>query len=667
MKHQKGFLMIAAVIIIMALGLASSALVYMYMRTTESVPYLTSIPQTGLLAEESLEKGKSKLTQPIIAERESCAGLKNIVSNVSTTLSTAIPNDSTPATITVANNAQFTAAGCMLIDNEVFQYTSQPNATTFAGVTRFPGGVPASHESNTNVYPSPCSTRPSPNQVSSTLSVAIASNTTPNSITVSETSAFARDGGRVLIGREVFQYGRISDATTLTNIKRAQDESIAAAHVVGEQVSQYQCTVSGIGAQPVIGTQPVGNILVSREYLQGVQQPLLYAVGASGTITRWNSDTAELAWQTMTSGTTSNINGISVLNYHSGWAVANSPAGVTFNYERLQGGTWTNVSVPDSARGVNLYAVDAPSESEAWAVGDPASSNMIINRWVRNLNNDSTNWCVMPCSGKTFTAASNIQNSALYAIKTYDTNGDGFADMGFAAGVTAGSSHSGGKGNGQGALNCSPEGLNHGGCGGDFSSTGTGSTGPGVILYYSGTGWSSITKAPLNYTQPSIIGQIQGLDITPYGNNPPIEAFFVGHTNTTKSIITRLRMSGGESWNTANNNFSQILRAVSVIDTNGDGLADFGCAVGDQGMVVTFNSSMATTVTTLPTTNSLNAVTVLNPNDIWVAGDGGVRYHFDGTNWVSITGDGLTANLHGIAKVAAKKSPFSLWFKKNNE
>lgn len=655
--------MIAAVVIIVVLALVSSALVYLYMRTSESLPYLTTVPQAGFSAAGSLDQSKKNLTHPVIANRQTCAGVTDSSSDVSSTLSTSIPANSTPATITVANNTLFTLSGCVLIDNEVFQYTDKPNATTFSGVTRVTGGTPAAHASTANVYPSACRAFQPPQNASATLTQQLPTNTAPTTITVSNSSAFAPHG-RVLIGREVFQYGRKSDATnTLANVTRAQDVSMAVAHVAGENVSQYQCTLSGTG------TASVGGRLVSREYQQGVQQPLLYAVGASGTITSWNANTAELAWQTMASGTSSDINGLSVLNYHTGWAVGNSPAGITFNLERLQGSAWANVSIADSTHGVNLHAVDAPSESEAWAVGDPASSKMIIYRWVRNISNDSTNWCVMPCGGKTFTAASNIQDSALYAVKTYDTNGDGYADAGFAAGVTAGSGQGGGQGHGQGAENCDEQGLSHGGCGGVFSTTGEGSTGGGIILYYSGTGWNSITAAPLNYSLPSIVGQILGLDITPYGSNAPIEAFFVGRTssdNSPKGLITRLRMSGGASWNTTNNNFAQILHAVSVIDTNGDGLADFGCAVGRNGMVVTFDSSMATTTTTLPTTNTLNAVTVLNANDIWVAGNGGVRFHYDGTSWVSITGDGLTANLYGIAKVAAQTSPFSLWFNKTN-
>lgn len=596
MHNQKGFLLITAVIIIVIVGILSSALVSMFSLTSETTRHLQAIPAANALAESGLEQGKKNITELIIANRQSCTNL-----SYTTTLTT--------------------------------------------------GTAQASHsQSSGNSI--------NPRYSYSTLTSGITSGSTPTSIAVSDSSVFA-PRGRVMIGRETFQYGRILSATSLDKISRAQDGSLAIAHPVGSEVSQYQCMLSGTGS----------TVTASREYQQSTQQPVVYAIGANGTLLRWNSDTSELVWEPINSGTTNTFKGVSLQNYHSGWAVGNSSNGVTFNLARLQGNSWTNIAISDSAHAVNLNAVYATSSNEAWAVGDPASNSMIIYNWVRNGSNDNANWCIMPCRSKTLTVSPTLINSALYAIKTYDIDGDGYADMGFAAGVTAGTGggQGGGKGNeGQGEENCSEQGLSHGGCGGLFSEDGTGTTGGGVIFYYSGTGWSPITAAPLNYTLPSIIGQILDLDITSFGNNAPVEAFFVGRTSSNTSaigIITRLRMSGGSaSWNTTNNNFAQVLKSVSVIDTNGDGFADFGCAVGNAGTVVTFDSNMNTTLTTLNAAINLNSVVVLSSSDIWVAGDNGARFHYDGTSWVAFN-DGLTANkLYGIAKVSSKNSPFGPWY-----
>lgn len=494
----------------------------------------------------------------------------------------------------------------------------------------------------------------------STLTTAIANNATPSSIAVSDTSVFAPHG-RVMIGRETFQYGRIGSTTSLEMISRAQDDSIATAHPIGSHVSQYQCTLSATGS--------TGANTASREFQQGVQQSVAYAVGSNGALLRWNSDIPELEWKNVNIGTTNFFKNISLQNYHSGWAVANSTNGIVFNLARLEGNNWENIGINDTAHAVNLNAVYTTSSNEAWAVGDPASNSLIIYNWVRNASNDNTNWCIMPCRGKTLTVGATLINAALYGIKMFDIDGDGYADRGFAAGVTAGNAGGGGGGggsndnNGSGEDNCSEQGLSHGGCGGLFSEDGTGTTGGGIILYYSGTGWSSITTAPLNYTLPSIIGQILDLDVTPFANNAPVEAFFVGRTSSNNSptgIITRLRMNGGSaSWNTANNNFPQILKSVSVIDSDGDGFADFGCAVGNAGIAVIFDHNMNATTTILNAAINLHSVVVLNKNDIWAVGDNGARFHYNGSGWV-VFNDGVTTNnLYGVAKTSYKKNPYS--------
>ena len=414
-RQQQGFLVITAVVIIVILGLLSSALVAIFTRANEATLHLQAIPAASALAESGLEQAKSNITQPVIANRQSCVNLSN-------------------------TNALSTGSA--------IASRSQNSANSI-----------------------------NPRYSYSTLTAAMTSSGSPTTIAVSDSSVFAPHG-RVMIGRETFQYGRIGSATSLDDVTRAQDGTLAMAHAIGNQVSQYQCTLSG--------TDTVGTaLLASREYQQGAQQPVVFAVGDNGTLLRWNSDTSELAWQAISSGTTNNFNGVSLQNYHSGWAVADSTNGTVFNLARLQGNAWSNVGVTDTAHAVNLYAVDTTSSNEAWAVGDPASSLVIIYNWIRNSSNDSTNWCIIPCNSKTITLSTSLNNSALYAIKMNDIDGDGYADRGFAAGVTAGTG--GGKGggngnNGQGTQNCSPQGLSHGGCGGNFSPDGTGTSGGGIIV-----------------------------------------------------------------------------------------------------------------------------------------------------------------------------------------
>ena len=297
MRQQKGFLLIAAVIIIVVFALLSAALVSTILRATESTRYLHAIPEATALAESGLDLARKSLTITDLSTRQTCAGL-----------------DTTTALVT-GNSITGTATNS--VNNPRYAYA--------------------------------------------TLATAIANSTTPTTIIVNDTSVFALDGW-VLIGREVFQYERIANATTLAGVSRAQDGTEASAHIVGNVVSQYQCSIAGIGHAP--GTNPKA----IREYQQGMRQPLLFAAGQNGTILRWNGPTTELLWASQASGTALDLHAISALNYHSAWAVGDQTS-AGFTFVRLQGNTWTPAFAALGSE-TNLYGVDATSDNEAWAVGE---------------------------------------------------------------------------------------------------------------------------------------------------------------------------------------------------------------------------------------------------------------------------------------------------------
>ena len=552
--------MVTAVVIIVVFALLSAALVSIFLRSSEATLRLQAIPKAAALAEGGLDQAGRNLIQANLSARQTCVNLAT-----TTTLSTG--NSIAARASNIANNPRYAYA---------------------------------------------------------VLTAAIPNNTSPTTITVADSSVFAPDGW-VLIGREVFQYSRIADVTTLAGVMRAQDGSVASEQVVGATVSQYQCYIAGIGQSPA--TNPVS----IREYQQGMRQPVLFAVGQSGTVLRWNAETAELAWASQASGTTLDLYAVSALNYHEAWAVA-SQSSSAYQFARLQGNApWLPIAAA-LGNAVDLLGVDATSSKEAWAVGRKQGNNTTILRWVRNANNDSTNWCsasLSSCPGITMTEAS-IKNSQkdIYAVKTYDLNGDGFADMGFAVG-----------GNSDNSAPPADKG--------------------GVIWYYSGTGWGPITKAPLSFILPENVDLLSGLDITPNGNAAPLEAFFVGQNMISGGELLRLRIVNGAAvWVAINP--AQTLHAVSVEDTNGDGLADFGCAVGSNGLVVFFDSAMNPTYTTLTNNPNLNGIVVINSSDIWVIGDGGVSFHYDGTSWTSMATT-TSNNLNSLSAVFPKQTNLSRW------
>ncbi|KTD19874.1 type IV pilus modification PilV family protein [Legionella londiniensis] len=540
MKRQQGFLSLATVVVIVIFAILSATLVSMFIRASAYTVNLSAIPKASALAESGLEQGRANLTEPALADRQTCAGLANL---------TSLPTGNFTVSPAVGINPRYAFA---------------------------------------------------------TLSTAIASSGTPASITVTDGSVFVTGGGRVLIGREVFQYQRVN-GNILTGISRAEDGSTSASHPEGALVSQYQCNMASIG------NAPANNPQATREYQQGMQQPAVFAAGSGGTILRWNSPTNENAWESMSPGAYE-FNAISMINYHEGWAVADTQARVA----RLQGNAWT-LFQPSFSGNRDLYGVDAPSESEAWAVGSRQGNEFTIVRWVRDGSNSIANWCLLPCSGKTVsTSGTGSQQRDLFGIKTLDYNNDGFADIGWAVG----------------------------------GRDGTGSGNRGIIMVYDGAQWASSSLPPA----ANRIGRIYGVDAVANGNNPPVDVYFVSRStqNNTQGKLFRWRNG---SWSVVTT--SAPMHSVSVIDTNNDGLADFGMAVGDNGVVYSFDVNFAVSGPISISGQDLRGVDVISTTNAWIVGNGGVRFHYDGSSFV-LTGSG-GSNLNGVSGVAARQSPVSSW------
>ncbi|ETO92158.1 hypothetical protein [Legionella oakridgensis] len=552
MKHQRGFLTLTAVVIIVLFGILSATLVAMVIRASTAVIYLDAASKAASLAESGLEQGRQNLTQAALASRQTCVGLSSSLSMTTGSFSVGAANDAANAI--------------------------------------------------------------NPRYAFATLSTAIASGSTPATISVNNSAVFA-PYGRVLIGREVFEYDRIANSTTLAGIARAQDGSIASTHASGTLVSQYQCTMASIGRSPASNPNGV------RQYQQGIQQPVVFAAGGNGMILRWNSSTAELSWQSQSPGTYL-FNAISAVNYHEGWAVANGSGGSRLS--RLQGNNWTNITVSVS-QAPDLFGVDAPSANEAWAVGERGASNSLtILRWVRNASNSSTNWCQLPCGGKTVsTTGISNQERYLFAVKTLDTNGDGYADIGAAVG----------------------------------GQSGTGSGNRGIILIYDGTQWANLELPSSVYR----IGQLYGVDIIGNGNNAPKEAYFVGRSSQSSAQGKLFRLRDGV-WSAVITTTAPM-RSVSAVDTNGDGYADLGIAVGDNGVAYLFDGNFTVYGPFVLTGNDLKSAKVASPTDIWMVGTNGTRLHYNGTAVESVTSGVSTSNdLNGVSVISSQNTPVSSWY-----
>ncbi|MDF1760047.1 MAG: hypothetical protein P1U40_05890 [Coxiellaceae bacterium] len=101
-----------------------------------------------------------------------------------------------------------------------------------------------------------------------------------------------------------------------------------------------------------------------------------------------------------------------------------------------------------------------------------------------------------------------------------------------------------------------------------------------------------------------------------------------------------------------NNNNLEDLRAVSVIDTSGDGLGNIGFAVGDKGFILKYDGTNWTKVTS-STSDDLFGVQVISANEAWAVGDDGTVLRWNGSSWSTLSGTGIASNdiLEAVAAV----------------
>jgi hypothetical protein len=442
-------------------------------------------------------------------------------------------------------------------------------------------------------------------------------NTIGTSISLTNSSALA-PSGRIYIEREAIDYGfNDTVSNTLSELSRAVDGTQQSTHPIGTIVSQYLCTLKGTGLFPQV------NPFAKRDLLRGAQLQAVYAVGNSNTHIQWNTPT-ELQWQN-SQGNPQNRTyySVDILNAHQGWAVgARSGNSLIFNH--LNQGAWVNVSlnVGNSQR-ANLYGVSAVSSQEAWAVGQRRSAVMTLWRWMGGADN---NWCrietASSCGGKIILSQPNTNQRELRAISVIDTTGDGLGNIGFAVG---------------------------------------GPNNQGVIMQYNGTQWFNVTALPAQ------TGRLYGVLVMPLGTASSVEAWAVGLASNSSSRGKILRFNGAQwqlSYN-ASTNQDRDIRAISMIDTTGDGRANYGWAVGRGGRNYEYINGSWSRGSNL--SGTLNSVTVITETDAWIVGQSGRRYHWDGSSWTNITvGNTTGQELRGVSSVSARSQPATQWRELNN-
>lgn len=424
-------------------------------------------------------------------------------------------------------------------------------------------------------------TASAPSIIFNTLSAGITSSST--SIAVTSAASFAPQG-RILIDHEAINYGAIS-GNTFVGLTRGADGTLASSHASGVRTSQYQCSLDVNAAIPTIASPRA-----ERELQWGVALQDGWAVGnravSNYTYYQWNG-TTELAWTDesfASCGTTCrvNLNAISMLSNADGWAVGDRTTAGFLTFLRWSGSAWSPSLTVTGCAAQNLQGVSIVSSLEGWAVGAryiAACGSGTTYRYTL-LKWNGTTWSLLTPSSSPNIPADNTANVNLNAVHVIDTTGNGLGNLGFAVGDT------------------------------------------GKILQYNGTNWVAVTSP--------VATNLFGVMVMSSS-----EAWAVGASGDI------LRWNG-TTWSLNNSTATQQLNAISMIDTDGDGLANFGVAVGNGGRIMTYNGS--TWAATTSSGTNLFAVGVIDANDAWAAGASGRLTHWDGSVWTLQTSFGSVVN-----------------------
>ncbi len=270
LRHQKGYLAIVAVLLIMVLGFLGVAVAIMTVSGSSAINNFIKAEAALDIAEGGLEETARLLLTPNLTGSNARIACASITSNSNLT-NTAIGSGTFTAT-TVASN---------------------------------------------------------PIHASTTLSSALTNSAT--TIPVASTSGFA-SAGRITIDNEIINYGAISGAN-FVGIKRGADGSTAASHASAAPVGQYQCSSSIQGGIPNL-TNPVGKRVLtgSIQLEEGWAAGNTLAGPTNWNIAHWNTPT-ETQWTQQAPAIASPqiLNAVSMLSNADAWIVGSQAIALHYN------------------------------------------------------------------------------------------------------------------------------------------------------------------------------------------------------------------------------------------------------------------------------------------------------------------------------------------------
>lgn len=336
--RQGGFLLIAAIVLLIVLSFFALVITDLYVGNTRSGTYHLASGQALFLSEAGLQRAAHGLLSPTVMtpgstdNRQSCSSINTNLTNVA-------------------------------LGTGAFSVT---------------GG---------NAFYSGDTTNPA-------MTVSGALSATATLIPLANTASLAdyAPAGRAMIDREEVNYSAISQNATvcgtsacLTGVTRGVDGTQAVAHASGTPVGQYQCPVQSQGGVPSLA-----NARGKRVLGEGIQLQEGWAVGSEGsyalntpvtTLLRWGGN----GWIDASGAIASNtLNAITCTSYADCWAVGSANLLGAFGFVprpppvatalHWDGHVWTDLSatLPGGPGGVakdDLDGVTCVSYGDCWMVG----------------------------------------------------------------------------------------------------------------------------------------------------------------------------------------------------------------------------------------------------------------------------------------------------------
>jgi photosystem II stability/assembly factor-like uncharacterized protein/type II secretory pathway pseudopilin PulG len=397
-RSQHGFLLIAAVIMIVIIGLFAAAIVYMFVGSAVSASRYQLSKQAFYEAESGLQFGLHKLMRSDIA----CTDINTMYPNPitfengqfritstynypspSATLSDVI--DSVTTIIPLTSTLEYANQGRVIIGKEAIDYAGISGNSLIGAHRGSAGTIASEHSSGSNVRQNQCtlvSEGAVPN-FDNPLGKSIVQGAMYDSQFM---WAVGKNGTMLTWNGLAWQlYPYSPTHKNLYGISTLNDNSFGFAVGSTGTIIEYN------GTNWVTVTSPT---IKNLQDVSVISNTDAWAVGDGGTILHWNGST----WNVVSSPTTNNLEAVSMLSNSLGFAV-----GVGGTILRYGSGSW---QMDTSPSGENLHDVIVIANSQAWAAG----SHGVVLSW------NGSNWKVENSSVSTSLEALDVLNNIGWAV-----------------------------------------------------------------------------------------------------------------------------------------------------------------------------------------------------------------------------------------------------------